>query len=295
MEPYHRNVIANGISFHIAEQGEGPLVILLHGFPEFWYSWRHQLGPLAEAGFHAVAPDMRGYNLTDKPEAGYDIETLVEDVVALVRALGSETAHVVGHDWGGIIAWQAAWRRPDVVRSLAVLNAPHPGAYAGYVRRHPAQLLKSSYMLFFQIPGLAEWALTRRNASAVARAFRRAAGRPDAFTAEDIAAYRRAFLRPGVATAALNYYRRAVRQGTRALPDTPIDVPTLVLWGERDPVLERNLNDGLERWVKDVTIKFLPEVGHWTQQEAPGVVTGELVEWLRAREARPAARAPAAI
>jgi pimeloyl-ACP methyl ester carboxylesterase len=154
------------------------------------------------------------------------------------------------------------------------------------------QLLKSSYMLFFQGPRLPEWLLTRRGASAIARAFRDSAATRDAFAPDEIAAYRQAFLRPGVATAALNYYRRAVRQGTRALPDTPIDVPTLVLWGERDPVLERNLNDGLHEWVKDITMKFLPEVGHWTQQEAPGVVTGELVEWLRAREA---ARTPAAI
>jgi pimeloyl-ACP methyl ester carboxylesterase len=292
MELRHRFVDANGIRVHIAEQGEGPLVVLLHGFPEFWYSWRHQLPALAAAGFRAVAPDLRGYNLTDKPRRGYDIESLVEDVVALTRALGEERAHIVGHDWGGIIAWQAAWRRPDVVRSLTVMNAPHPGAFAQYVRRHVSQLLKSSYMLFFQVPRLPEWGLTRRDGEAVVRAFRSAAARPDAFTPAELDAFRDAFLRPGVARCAIAYYRHALRQGRRALPTSPIEVPTLVLWGERDPVLERGMNDDLARWVNEITIKFIPEAGHWTQQEAPDVVSSELVEWLRAPGR---ARAPAAI
>ena len=280
-ESCHRFVEANGLRFHIAEQGEGPLVLLLHGFPECWYSWRNQFTALANAGFRAVAPDLRGYNLTDKPRAGYDIVTLVQDVVALGHALGGEQMHVVGHDWGGIIAWQVAWRHPGLVRSLTVMNAPHPTAFAERARHDPAQMLKSSYMLFFQLPGAPEWLLRRRHASAIASAFRRSAVRIEAFTPEDIEVYRTAFLRPGAARAAINYYREAVRQGRSALPDSPVTVPTLVLWGEGDPVLKRELNENVGQWVTDFTYRPIPDCGHWTQQEQPGVVNDDLIGWLR--------------
>ncbi|MHB8378097.1 MAG: alpha/beta fold hydrolase [Dehalococcoidia bacterium] len=284
MSAAHGFVEANGIRFHYVEQGTGPLVLLLHGFPEFWYSWRRQLPALAEAGFHAVAPDLRGYNLTDKPAGGYNIENLVEDVVELAHGLGEGRAHVVGHDWGGIIAWQTAWRRPEFVRSLVTMNAPHPTAFARYVRRDPRQMLQSSYMLFFQ-PRLAEWVLTRRHAAAIATALRRSARHPEVFTAADIEAYRSAFLRPGVARCSLAYYRQAFRQRWKALPDSPIEVPALVLWGEDDPVLKRQMNDRLGEWVKDLTIRLILDCGHWTQQEQPDVVTGELIGWLRAHSA----------
>jgi pimeloyl-ACP methyl ester carboxylesterase len=280
----HRFVEARGIRFHIAEAGEGPLVVLLHGFPECWYSWRHQLPALAEAGYHAVAPDMRGYNLTDKPRGGYNIESLVDDVAALIAALGEERAHVVGHDWGGIVAWQVAWRRPEVVRSLVTMNAPHPTAFAAFARRNPRQLLLSSYMLFFQIPGLPEWALTRRDAGAIASAFRRSAKRPEVFSAGDLEAYREAFLRPGAARSTINYYRQALRQGRKALPDSPVTVPTLVLWGEDDPVLQFGMNERLGDFVNDLTIRRISDCGHWTQQEQASVITSELIGWLQGHQ-----------
>lgn len=281
MQPRHHFIEANGIRFHVAEQGEGPLVLLLHGFPECWYSWRHQLPALAMAGFRAVAPDLRGYNLTDKPHDGYGIESLVADVEAIARALGAERAHVVGHDWGGIIAWQTAWRRPEFVRTLVVMNAPHPTAFARYARRAPGQMLRSSYMAFFQLPGVPEWALTRDRARAVASALRRSAHDPGVFSREELEVYREAFLRPGAARCALNYYREARRDGLRALPDTAIVVPTLVLWGQEDPVLGEEMNEELGDWVKDLTYRSIPECGHWTQQERPDVVNDELVRWLR--------------
>ena len=285
----HHFIEVNGVRLHYAAQGEGPLVILLHGFPECWYSWRYQLPALADAGFRAVAPDMRGYNLSDKPKRGYDIETLVDDVVALGHALGGEDArvHLAGHDWGGGVAWQVAWRHPGFLKSLTIMNAPHPTAFAQRARRSPAQMLKSSYMLFFQAPRLPEWALTRNRAAAVANAFRRAAASPDAFSDADLDVYREAMLRPGAATATLNYYRQAIRQGSKVLPATAIVVPTLVLWGEDDPVLGVGLNDDLERWVKNVTIIRIPDCGHWTQQERPDVVTREMLDWLRRARAWP--------
>ncbi len=287
MEPRHAFVEANGIRFHYVEQGGGPLVLLLHGFPEFWYSWRKQLPALAEAGFRAVAPDMRGYNLSDKPRDGYNIESLVNDVVALGRTLGDERVHVVGHDWGGVVAWQTAWRQPEFVRTLVVLNAPHPTVFARRLPRDARQMLRSSYMLFFQLSGIAEWALTRNRASAVARALRASAKHPEVFSDGDVAAYREAFLRPGVARASLNYYRQVFRQRWRVLPSTPIVAPTLVLWGADDPVLRPGMNEGLEEWVKNLTFRRIAECGHWTQQEQPSVVNSALVEWLRAHASYP--------
>jgi pimeloyl-ACP methyl ester carboxylesterase len=294
----HGFVEANGVRFHYAEQGAGPLVLLLHGFPECWYSWRHQLPALADAGYRAIAPDMRGYNLTDKPARGYDIETLVADVLALAGALGAhpgERFHLVGHDWGGVVAYQVAWRHPDRLASLAILNVPHPTAFARYVRRHPSQMLRSAYMAFFQVPRLPEWLLTRRRASAIASAFRRSSACRDVFTEAELDVYREAFLRPGAARAAIGYYRHAIRQGARVLPDSPIRVPTMVLWGVDDPVLKLESNDELGHWVEDLTFKRISGCGHWTQQEQPGVVTSELVWWLGRHSAAGGApvRAPA--
>jgi len=296
MERSERFVDVNGVRLHVVEQGHGPLVILLHGFPEFWYSWRHQLPVLAGAGYHAVAPDMRGYNLSDKP-GDYSIEALVADVVSLGRAVAGPEArvHLAGHDWGGVVAWQVAAREPAFVKSLIIMNAPHPTLFARNLRRSPRQVLRSSYMLFFQAPRLAEWALTRRRASAIADAFRRSAARPGAFSDADLDAYRRAFLRPGAASAAIGYYRRAFRQGARSLPKHAILVPALVLWGERDPVLPPSVNDGLDEWVKNLTIRRIPDCGHWTQQERPDVVNREMLEWLARASGLPKGRLQAGL
>jgi len=162
-----------------------------------------------------------------------------------------------------------------------VMNAPHPAAFVRYVRGNVRQLLKSSYILFFQIPGLPEWLLRRNRAAAIASAFRRCAGRPGVFSDDDLEVYREAFLRPGAARCALSYYRQAIRQGPGALPQGPIVVPSMVLWGEADPVLQRGMNDRLCEWVKNLTFKAIPGCGHWTQQERPDVVNNELVGWLR--------------
>ena len=282
METQHHFIEANGIRFHYAGQGSGPLVLLLHGFPECWYSWRKQLPALADGGYRAVAPDMRGYNLTDKPRRGYNIESLVDDVAALAHALGEDRVHLAGHDWGGIVAWQVAWRKPELLRSLTILNAPHPAAFARYVRSHPRQLLKSAYMAAFQIPRLPERLLTRDRASAIASALRNSAGRPGVFSDADLDVYREAFLRPGAAHSSLEYYRQVFRQGPAVLPDSPIHVPTMVLWGQADPVLNEDSNADLARWVDDLTFKPIPGCGHWTQQEAPEVVNAELLDWLAA-------------
>ncbi len=166
----HHFASVNGIRLHYVEAGTGPLVILLHGFPEFWYSWRHQLTALSEAGFRVVAPDQRGYNESDKPAgvSAYRIENLTADIAALVRHLGEPSAHIVGHDWGGVVAWHLPLHHPGLVRRLVILNAPHPALFVQALSR-PAQLLRSWYIFFFQLPWLPEWALRRRNFAGLKR------------------------------------------------------------------------------------------------------------------------------
>lgn len=283
----HRFVEANGVRFHVVEAGfetaVRPLVLLLHGFPEFWYGWRAQLPALA-AHFRVVAPDLRGYNLTGKPADGYDYATLASDVPALIRALGAERAHVVGHDWGGMIAWKAATLYPDVVDRLAILNAPHPAAYLRALEQNPAQWLRSWYVGLFMVPGLAEWLLTRGHARGLAEVLRRSALSADTFSTADLAAYRRAILRPGALSAALAYYR--------ALPATmqeeiqhrfdQVAAPTLLIWGMQDVALSSMLTEGLDAWVPDLRVERIEEASHWVQIEQAATVNRLLLEHFNA-------------
>jgi pimeloyl-ACP methyl ester carboxylesterase len=279
----HSHASVNGIRLHYVEAGAGPLVVLLHGFPEFWYSWRHQIPALAAAGFRVRAPDLRGYNDSDKPAgvAPYRLPLLSADVAGLIRAAGVQRAAVVGHDWGGGIAWDVALRHPEVVERLAVLNAPHPLAFLRELRT-PRQLLKSWYILFFQLPWLPEWALRRRDFAALDRALRREPVRTGAFTDDDIRLYKEALARPGALTAALNYYRALFRSpwwGRRSLP--VIKAPTLLLWCERDRYLDVRLTEGLGPWVETLRVERLPDASHWVQNDAPERVNELLIGFLR--------------
>jgi len=279
----HRFLEANGLRFHVVEAGSGPLVLLLHGFPEFWYGWHKQIPALAER-FRVVAVDLRGYNLSEKPAAGYDLQTLASDVPALVHALGERRAHVVGHDWGGAVAWGVAALHPDVVDRLTILNAPHPSAYFRELGRNPRQWLESWYIGLIQVPGLADWLLRQDGARVVVRMLRGAAVDPSAFSREDLAAYRRAILRPGAIRATLAYYRALVRRSsldlTRHFPT--IGAPTLVIWGQLDIALVPELAEGLERWVPDVRVERIDEAGHFVQHDRPAIVNRLLLEHLGA-------------
>ncbi len=265
----------------------GPLVLLLHGFPELSRSWRHQIRALAAAGHRAVAPDLRGYGRSDR-SGPYDLRTLARDAAGLVEALGRERAAVVGHDWGGAVAWATAVHQPRAVERLAILNCPHPGVLAEELLRNPRQLLRSWYVFFFQLPWLPEWLLARDGARQVARALRGGSHVRGAFPAEELAVYREAFARPGAAGAALGYYRAALRgclelrrEGRR----TPIGVPTLVLWGARDRFLGRETVD-LAKMAPYFapgnvpSVRFLEEAGHYVQNEDPEGVNAELLSWL---------------
>ncbi len=278
----HRDFITNGIRMHYVTQGEGPLTVLLHGFPEFWYSWRYQIPFLAEHGYTVVAPDLRGYNDTDKPRRGYDVPTLLCDIVGLLSGLGQEKAIIVGHDWGGALAWAFAMRYPAMTERLIVMNAPHPGAMLREIRTL-RQLRKSWYMFFFQIPWLPEYMLLRNHANAIGRSLRGSAVQKSVFTREETAKYQESMSKPGAMTAALNYYRQLFRH----LPHTSwgtkfhVSAPTLLIWGEQDIALGIELTTGLEQWVDNIEIKRIPDSGHWVQQEQPDKVNEYMLEFLQ--------------
>jgi epoxide hydrolase 4 len=279
----HREGRVNGGRLHWVEEGTGPLVVLLHGFPEFWYAWRHQIPALAAAGFRAVAPDLRGYNLSDKPHGvkAYRIEALLDDLSGLIGHLGEEKAHVVGHDWGGAFAWYAPLFLPDRLFSLTLLNAPHPLAFRRELKTNPAQRKKSSYVFFFQLPWLPERQIRAGNFAAVEKMLRRDPVTPGVFSDEDIRLYKEALAKPGALTAAVNYYRAALRFPPRVSGRTwPEDLRTLLVWGERDRYLGPGLLEGLDRWVPHLTVERIPGASHWVQADAPERVNELLIRFL---------------
>jgi pimeloyl-ACP methyl ester carboxylesterase len=271
---------ANGVRLHYVTAGSGPLVLLLHGYPEFWYSYRYQLHALAQR-HRVVALDLRGYNLSDKPASGYDIATLCEDLRGAIEELGETGAAVVGHDWGGVLAWALAMRAPEYVRRLVILNAPHPATFQRALYS-PGQWLRSSYVGFFQLEGIAEEALTRDDYALIRRTLRAADRERAWLTDADIQRYVDAIAHLGALTAALNYYRQVVRRGPGIIgPARVIFAPTLVLWGELDPYLGVESLDDLERWVDDLRVQRFSTAGHWLNQQEPARVNAALLEFLR--------------
>lgn len=274
----HGYVQTNGITLHVAQSGpqDGPLVILLHGFPEFWYSWRKQIPVLAEAGFRVWVPDQRGYNLSDKPQGvrSYTLDTLSQDIVGLIDAAGVERAFVAGHDWGAGVAWWLGMNHQNRLKKLAILNVPHPAVFLPFLRSHPTQVFKSLYMLFFQAPYLPEL-LVRRVGSFVLRK----SSRPGAFDEEDLKRYQEAWDRPGAMTAMINWYRAAGRQGGyRSIAEPTVRVRTLMIWGEEDPVLDRRMAGASIELCEEGRLVSLPGVTHWVQNEAAEQVNRLLIE-----------------
>lgn len=279
-EPWtHHEAKVGAVRLHWVEEGTGPLVVLLHGFPEFWYAWRRQIPALAAAGFRVVAPDLRGYNLSDKPEgiASYAITEVMEDVAGLIRHLGHDRAHLAGHDWGGIVGWWMAMLKPEMLERMVIVNAPHPKGMARELRK-PKQVLKAWYAIFFQLPALPEAALRANGFAALERVFRGTV-RPGAYTDEDIRRYKEAAARPGAIRGMLNYYRsarRVERPRTRR-----IDTPTLLIWGEKDQALNVENSEGLEPYVPNLRVERLPDVSHWVPAEAPERVNELMIGFFR--------------
>lgn len=278
----HRYVQLDDVRLHVVEAGEGPLVVLLHGFPEFWYSWRFQIPVLVRQGFRVVAPDMRGYNLSDKPSGvrAYRVERLAADVAQLVEKLGERKAAVVGHDWGGMVAWWFAMRHPDRLSRLSVLNCPHP-EHALAMMRSRTQLKKSAYMLFFQLPWVPERELTRDGGERLRQTYRSDTEREGAFTEADIERYVQAMSGPTI-HAALNYYRALLRRSPfsqhRRL--RPIEAPVQVIWGARDRHLGIEFSQPSPTMAPNLRYDVIDDASHWVQVDRPAMVNARLKEFL---------------
>ncbi len=282
-----RTIEANGLSFVIDEAGEGDDVALfLHGFPESKHSWRYQLPLLAKLGWRAVAFDQRGYGDSSRPKGvkAYDLENLMADAGAVFDALGAKRRLLIAHDWGAIVAWCFAMDRIRDLEGLVIMNVPHPAVFQADIRTNAAQRKKSWYVFFFQIPWLPELTLTANGARAIGRAFSEMAVDKRRFSEADLDHYRQNALKPGAATAMVNWYRAGARNGMKKwAPDTApvIDIPTLMIWGEEDTALGIELTEGYGPYVTDFTLQRLPGVSHWVQQEAPEAVNARLEAWLK--------------
>ena len=291
--PTHHYADVNGVRLHYAAEGQGPLLMFVHGFPEFWYAWKGQLAEFGRDHF-VVAPDMRGYNLSSKPAGleSYAVPRLVEDLVALADHLGYRRFTLVAHDWGGAIAWATALLHPDRLERLVIVNAPHPAIFQRLLAEHPGQQKASQYMLFFR--GAEAEATLAADNFALLRQMVLGEGQPWGWaTAADRTAYLEAWAQPGALTGGLNFYR-AARVGPPAPGETPrnlagdlsgwvVKVPTLVIWGEKDTALLPENLDGLDRVVSDLTIRRVATGTHWVAHEQQALVNRHIREFLAAR------------
>ncbi len=279
----HQAITANGLRLHYASAGpeRGKPVILLHGFPEFWYSWRKQIPALAEAGLRVIAPDQRGYNLSEKPRdiAAYNLDTLAADVIGLADALAAGRFSLVGHDWGAAVAWWVAHTFPDRLEKLAIINVPHPGVYLRYVRRHPTQWLKSWYILFFQFPAVAEWAISRSQGRILFNMMIHTS-RPGAFTAEDRELYLAAWNQPGALTSMIHWYRAAVQHPPKPTPPGKVRVPALIVWGRHDVALNWQLAQLSADICEQSRVVMFDDSTHWVHHEQADQVNALLIEHL---------------
>lgn len=291
----HEYADVNGVRLHYARAGKGKLVMFVHGFPEFWYEWKNQLMEFGQ-DYLAVAPDMRGYNLSSKPAEleQYQVKYMVEDLRALAEKLGHKKFTLVAHDWGGAIAWAFAIAHPDYLDKLVIINAPHPGVFARELKENPAQQKASQYMLFFRSPQ-AETQLSANNYAQLVQIVLGGGLKSGAFNEEDKKAYIEAWSQPGALTGGLNYYR-AARVGppsgegdkesgsfAQGMPSLVVKVPTLVIWGEKDTALLTGNLEGLDKFVPNITIKRIPDGTHWVIHEKPELVNGYIRDFVKGK------------
>jgi len=288
----HEYAEVNGVRLHYATAGTGKLILFLHGFPEFWYAWKDQLLEF-QATHQAVAPDLRGYNLSSKPAEveQYEVTHLVEDMRGLAKHLGHDKFVLVGHDWGGVVAWATALFHPECIEKLVIINAPHPGIFERELRSNPAQQQASQYMLMFRSPQ-AEAILSANQYAFLVESVLGEGLRKGYFTEEDRAAYLEAWSQPGALTGGLNYYR-AARVGPsssgaeppfalpRELPSLTVTRPTLVIWGKRDIHLLTGNLEGLKQFVPDLTVLRIPDGSHWVVHEKPAVINAAIREFIK--------------
>jgi pimeloyl-ACP methyl ester carboxylesterase len=275
-------VRGDDVTLHVVTAGDSddPLVVLLHGFPDFWYGWRHQIPALVEAGYRVLVPDQRGYNLSDRPDGldSYRMGRLSADVAALVDSEGRESAHVVGHDWGAGVAWDLALRRPECVDRLGIVNVPHPSVMERTLKTNPRQLLRSWYMFYFQLPGLPEWYLGRNDAENLVRTLEGMA-EPGAFTDTDLEHYRAAWRQEGAIGAAVNWYRALLRRRDDPARER-VAASTLVCWGEEDVALLPEMARESLDYCDDGTLIRFPHASHWVHLEEVATVNDHLLDHL---------------
>ncbi len=273
----------NGIRLHAIQAGpvDGPLVVLLHGFPEYWRGWLKQIEHLPAAGYRVLAPDQRGYNLSEIPKGieAYRIEELVMDVTGLLDALGRQDCYLVGHDWGAAVAWTTALLHSERIRKLAILNVPHPVVMSEFITKNPRQMLKSWYIGFFQIPGLADW-LVRRNNFQQAVAALRGTSRPGTFSNQDIAEYQKAWQNSDGMTGMINWYRALARYRLPTLADIRLHMPVQILWGKNDRFLSYEMAEASARLCDDVQLTYFEDTSHWVQHEKAPEVNRALVTFF---------------
>jgi pimeloyl-ACP methyl ester carboxylesterase len=276
-------VETNGVTLHVREAGpdDGPPVVLLHGFPEFWYGWHRQIGPIADAGYRVLAPDGRGYNRSDKPDSvrAYQIEELAGDVIGLLDAHGYDRASFVGHDWGALIGWWLAFEYPDRLDRLCVVNVPHSGVFGDALSRSWRQQLSSTYALFFQLPWLPETVCSARNWKLLTGMLT-GSSQEGTFSTNDLRRYRSAWEQPGAFTGMLNWYRAVGRNPAPFARWDRVTVPALVLWGTRDKALRPELASRSAAMCDDGSIELFEDATHWLQHEKPSQVTTRLLSFL---------------
>ena len=274
----------NGVSLHVVEAGDpaDPLLILLHGFPEFWWAWRHQITPLATAGYHVVVPDMRGYNTSDAPQevSSYDLDTLAADVVAIADGFGAERFHLVGHDWGAVIGWWVAAQHGNRLNRIVLMDGPHPDVWGKQVLKHPTQALRSTYVAFFQLPWVPEATLGSFNFAGL-KTMMQGSARADTFEPGALDRYVEAWAHPGSLTAMLNYYR-ALRERAQDQEPARLSPPTLILWADDDRFLERHVAEAGLALCDRGELEIVEGASHWLHLEQPDRINARIVAFLAA-------------
>lgn len=273
-----------GVNLHVVAAGneKGPAVLLLHGFPEFWYGWRHQIPALVKAGFRVIVPDQRGYNLSGKPRGvkNYDLDILARDMIGLLDHFGLDQVYLAGHDWGAAVAWWAALHFPQRIKKLAILNVPHPAVMQKHLLKNWEQIRMSWYIFFFQIPWLPERLLSRRGQAGAARLLKNS-GLKGSFSVEDLNHYKQAWAQPGAWTGSINWYRALLRKGLRNQAPAKVKTPTLILWGKQDVALSYKMAVDSLAYCEDGQLETIEEATHWVQHDAADVVNQHLLSFFQ--------------
>jgi pimeloyl-ACP methyl ester carboxylesterase len=279
----HRTIETNGLELHVVAAGPttGEPVLALHGFPEFWYGWRHQIPALVDEGYRVIVPDQRGYNLSDKPTGldAYRLTELAGDAVGLLDALGYEEARVLTHDWGAAVGWQILLEYPDYVTQAVTMNIPHPAVFDEYLFGDLRQTINSTYMFLFQLPKLSEWALTARDYRGL-ELFLEMTNSEDAFTTEDVKRYKEAWQQPGAVTGMLNWYRSLLRRDPGGVPSMTVEPETMVIWGTQDLLLRAAMAEDSIAFCPNGHLELIDEGTHWLHHECPARVNGLVTEFF---------------